>query len=98
MHIASYRSIATLQSMFIQNQKPPVPLFHRFELIFGCFRAGISTGGSRPPPMAPSSVSNSQQQVEQVSGLAGSGGGNLELGELGQLTITNDNESAYDVS
>ena len=48
--------------------------------------------------MAPSSVSNSQQQVEQVSGLAGSGGGNLELGELGQLTITNDNESAYDVS
>jgi len=59
---------------------------------------GISTGGSRPPPMAPSSVSNSQQQVEQVSGLAGSGGGNLELGELGQLTITNDNESAYDIT
>ena len=24
--------------------------------------------------------------------------GNLELGELGQLTITNDNESSYDVS
>ena len=38
-----------------------------------------------PPPPA------SQQDSNQL-------GANLELGELGQLTITNDNESAYDVS
>ena len=50
---------------------------------------------------------NQPQQPQQArpgsAGSNSSGGdkdltGNLELGELGQLTITNDNESAYDVS
>ena len=53
-----------------------------------------------------SGAKNQQQQPQRPpsggSGGNGSGGdkdltGNLELGELGQLTITNDNESSYDV-
>ena len=49
---------------------------------------------------------NQPQQPQQArpgsAGSNSSGGdkdltGNLELGELGQLTITNDNESSYDV-
>ena len=49
---------------------------------------------------------NQPQQPQQArppsAGSNSSGGdkdltGNLELGELGQLTITNDNESSFDV-
>ena len=39
-----------------------------------------------------------QESSQLASAGSASAGGNLELGELGQLTITNDNESAYDVS
>lgn len=54
--------------------------------------SGVHFSGSKNQPPRPPS-----------SGSSGSGGdkdlaGNLELGELGQLTITNDNESTYDVS
>ena len=42
-------------------------------------------------PRPPSAGSNSSGSEKDLTG-------NLELGELGQLTITNDNESSYDVS
>ena len=50
-----------------------------------------------------SGVKNQQQSRPSSAGSNSSAGdkdlaGNLELGELGQLTITNDNESSYDVS
>ena len=49
-----------------------------------------------------SGVKNQQQPRPSSAGSNSSAGdkdlaGNLELGELGQLTITNDNESSYDV-
>lgn len=66
----------------------------------GFFFSGLSggsvvhfgTGKNQPQQRPPSGGSGSS---------GGSGdkdiGGSLELGELGQLTITNDNESTYDV-
>lgn len=74
-------------------------LFTRFQgldVLKSAFYLGLGSGvhfsGSKNQPPRPPS-----------SGSSGSGGdkdlaGNLELGELGQLTITNDNESTYDVS
>ena len=41
-------------------------------------------------PRPPSAGSNSSGSEKDLTG-------NLELGELGQLTITNDNESSFDV-
>ena len=55
-----------------------------------------STGSSSVVPFATASAGNSgsgKKSVEREKDLTG----NLELGELGQLTITNDNESSYDV-
>ena len=53
------------------------------------------TGGSNVPFAASGSKnSRSAGSLEREKDLTG----NLELGELGQLTITNDNESSYDVS
>ena len=63
---------------------------------------GLTGGGSGNSAVVPFAASgsgggskNQQQQrpVEREKDLTG----NLELGELGQLTITNDNESSYDV-
>ena len=63
------------------------------------FHVGIQSGsgvhlpsvGNRQQPQAkPDQVSTSTQPL--------AGANNLELGELEQLTITNDNESSYDVS
>lgn len=54
-----------------------------------------STGSSSVVPFATASAGNSgsgKKSVEREKDLTG----NLELGELGQLTITNDNESSYD--
>ena len=56
-----------------------------------------STGSSSVVPFATASAGNSasgKKSVEREKDLTG----NLELGELGQLTITNDNESSYDVN
>jgi len=62
---------------------------------------GLTGGGSGNSAVVPFAASgsgggskNQQQQrpVEREKDLTG----NLELGELGQLTITNDNESSYD--
>ncbi len=47
-------------------------------------------GNRQPQQGKTDQVGTSTQQL--------GGPGNLELGELEQLTITNDNESSYDVS
>ena len=49
-----------------------------------------SVGNRQQPQAKPDQVSTSTQPL--------AGANNLELGELEQLTITNDNESSYDVS
>ena len=54
---------------------------------------GLS-GGSNVPFAASGSKNSPRSATEREKDLTG----NLELGELGQLTITNDNESSYDVS
>ena len=60
---------------------------------------GLSTGTGIHLPI----VGNRQPQQGKTDQVGTStqqlgGPGNLELGELEQLTITNDNESSYDVS
>jgi len=66
---------------------------------------GLGTSGGQMVQFAGAGGKNQPQQPQQArpgsAGSNSSGGdedltGNLELGELGQLTITNDNESAYD--
>jgi len=61
---------------------------------------GLGTSGGSVVHFA-SGVKNQQQPRPSSAGSNSSAGdkdlaGNLELGELGQLTITNDNESSYD--
>ena len=63
------------------------------------FSVGLQSGASVHLP----TVGNRQQQQVKTDQVGSSpqslgGSGNLELGELEQLTITNDNESSYDVS
>ena len=66
---------------------------------------GLTGGGSGNSAVVPFAASgsggggkNQQQQQQQRSAEREKDlTGNLELGELGQLTITNDNESSYDV-
>jgi hypothetical protein len=52
------------------------------------------TPGTGPKSGGGAGVQRPSVPIEREQDL----GGNLELGELGQLTITNDNESSYDVS
>ena len=77
-----------------------VLISRKIPIYFLCFLfVGIQSGsgvhlpsvGNRQQPQAKSDqVSTSTQPL--------AGANNLELGELEQLTITNDNESSYDVS
>ena len=79
----------------------------KFIVCFWHFCIGLGTSGGQMVQFAGAGGKNQPQQPQQArpgsAGSNSSGGdkdltGNLELGELGQLTITNDNESAYDVS
>ena len=67
---------------------------------------GLTGGGSGNSAVVPFAASGSgggsknqqqQQQQQRSAERENDLTGNLELGELGQLTITNDNESSYDV-
>ena len=63
------------------------------------FVIGLSTGGG--VHLQNVGVNRQQQGKVDQSGAPTQqlgGPGNLELGDLEQLTITNDNESSYDVS
>ena len=85
----------------VRNGKILFPCFLCKLIVFLIFHddIGLSTGTGMHLPI----VGNRQQQQGKTDQVGTStqqlgGPGNLELGELEQLTITNDNESSYDVS
>ena len=94
-HLLQEASLLRLFHNCIQNLIYKISKYFNLQFLHLGIQSGSgvhlpSVGNRQQPQAKPDQVSTSTQPL--------AGANNLELGELEQLTITNDNESSYDVS